>query len=106
VRRAVHNVKDLGLADLTPLRTFTRAELVEFQTALRSCGGIHTSTERAMDRLITRRRRADTPRRTTARSDRRGSTARHRLVGTPAWLVVLLLVSLGTLGMIVLVSVP
>jgi hypothetical protein len=105
VRRAVHNVKDLGLADLTPLRTFTRPELVEFQAALRSCGGIQTSTERAMDRLITRRRRADTSRRTSARSDRRGA-ARQRPVATPAWLVVLLLVSLGTLGMILLVSVP
>ena len=106
VRRAVHHVKDLGLADLTPLRTFTRAEQVAFQTALHSCGGIQTSMERAMDRLITRRWRADTPRRSSVRHDRRGSTARQRPATTPAWLVVLLLVSLGTLGMIVLVSVP
>jgi hypothetical protein len=98
-------VKDLGLADLTPLRTFRRPELVEFQAALRSCGGIQTATERVMDRLITRRRKADPSRRTCARSDRTG-TARRRPIGTPAWLVVLLLVSLGTLGMIVLVSVP
>jgi hypothetical protein len=87
VRRAVHHVKDLGLADLTPLRTFTRAELVEFQAALRSYGGIQTTTERVMDRLVTRRRREDTPRRASARSERRG-TARQCPVATPAWLVV------------------
>jgi hypothetical protein len=98
-------VKDLGLADLTPLRTFTRAEMVAFQAALRSCGGIQTSTERVMDRLITRRRRADAWRRASARSERRVTT-RQRPPGTPAWVAVLLLVSLGTLGMIVLVLVP
>jgi uncharacterized protein YeaO (DUF488 family) len=77
VRRAVHRVKHLRLIDLTPLRTFTRAELVEFQAALRSCGGIQTTTERVIDRLITRRCREDKLRRTYAARRELEDTARH-----------------------------
>ena len=36
VQRAILRVKRLGLIDLTPLRTFTRPELLAFQAALRS----------------------------------------------------------------------
>jgi len=42
VRHAVHRVNHLGLIDLTPLRTFTRTELIEFQAGLRCPGGAPT----------------------------------------------------------------
>ena len=105
VRRAVHRVKHLGVVDLAPLRTFTPTELIEFQAALRSGGGVRTTTERVIDRLILRRRRAELRRRAPASGESRG-TERQCPTEAPAWLIALLVVSLTMLGMIVLVTVP
>jgi hypothetical protein len=104
VRRAVHRVKHLRLIDLTPLRTFTRAELVEFQAALRSCGGIQTATERVIDRLITRRCREDELRRTYAARRELEDTARHCPPGAPTWIVVLMLAAVDILAILVLAT--
>jgi hypothetical protein len=93
VQRAVHGVKHLGLIDLTPLRTFTRTELVDFQAALRSEGGIQTTTERVIDRLITRQWREDTLRHSCGGRPCLEGTERQRLPGTPACIIVVMLMA-------------
>jgi hypothetical protein len=103
VQRAVHRVKHLGLIDLTPLRTFTRTELVDFQAALRSEGGIRTTTERVIDRLITRQWREDTLRHSCGGRPWLEGPEGQCLPRTPACIIVVMLMMIEILAMVVLV---
>ena len=92
-------MKRLGLIDLTPLRTFTRPELLAFQAALRSCGGVQTRTERVIDRVITRRWRKDELRR--PRAGRRAWAGAARAPETSTWIIAVMLVAVEILATVV-----
>jgi len=101
VRCAVNRVKHLGLVDLTALRTFTRSELVEFQAELHARGGIRTTAERVIDRMITRRQTQQEPRRAfVARREVTGCT-RQSAAGVPTWVILLMFAVVEVVAVVV-----